>query len=179
MKSHQKEVEIIRSKKFAINLSLEDLCCIWKMIGRADISIYDFFQNVIEDIVHSYISMDDNHQVEKYLGTSDRKTLLRFLYERDIFEKTIGNWDALQMMKNELKYAKKWSLRYSKKEFKETSEYIDYWQKHFDDLYKEYILWSEEGRSLEEEMEHVVSWAEEMLSFSRCVSLKKTFRDTT
>jgi hypothetical protein len=173
MKSHQKELAIIRRKKFAINLSLKDLCCIWKMIGRADISVYDFFQNVIEDIVHSYISMDDNHQVEKYLGTSDRKTLLRFLYERDIFEKTIGNWEALQQMKNEIKDAKKRKLRYSKKEVKETSEYIVYWQNCFDDLYAEYILWAEEGRTLEEEMEHVVSWAEEMLSFSRCVSLKK------
>jgi hypothetical protein len=171
----KKKNMIPASKSLEITLSVRDTCTLRKIIGCADITISQLFQNFIEDILNPLKDVNENCHWKKYLTVSSRKTLLQYLSEREIVEFTVGEWEILQMMKQEVYDFEKRKIKCSKKEkeINENKTYIENRQKKFDNIYEEYILWAGKPVNFEEEMDHVISWIYEMEAFNAHILFKK------
>lgn len=172
MTYQKKIIETIKTPNGCIKLSLTDAYNLWKKVGYSGILINNLFEYFIYDLLQGNLYI--NKWFESRFGTPE-KTFLRYLLEQDILERTVAEWENVQIMREDLKYAVSHNKKYYfGDKIEDIKDYIEFWQEKLNKKYLSFQQWAKEETigTLEEEMEKIVKWAYESINYHDIITLK-------
>lgn len=171
MTNWKKKVAITKKPNTFIKLSLTEAYNLWKKVGSSGLSINNLLEYFIVDLIQGNTYIDQ--WFESRFG-SPEKTFLRYLLERDILERTVAEWEEVQIMRKDLEYAvshkKKYYLGDKTEDIKKC---LEIWLEKLNDIFTGFQLWTKEETSgtLDQEMEKVSNWAYQTLGFFNIVDM--------
>nr|WP_051153497.1 hypothetical protein [Ruminiclostridium papyrosolvens] len=171
MDSQDQEIKTIRGRTITLELSDADVERIWNKAGSVNLTVSKLLENFIGDLVWgTYTNGSDermyaNEWFERCgFGMFSHKTFLGYLLEYGCIKESIGLWEDIKDIKEELEYAKVHPAEYDADEIKGLKEDLIDWQSSLDETFGEYkeSAKNEEVGTLDEEMETVIEWYEGM-----------------
>lgn len=174
MTDQEKEIATIRERNICLNLSDADVQRISEKAGRVNLSVSELLQNFIGDLVGgTYSNGSDERDLADqwfdrcWFGMFPDKTFLRYLIEYGCVDDALELWDWIKSEKEDLEHAATNQGDSDDEEIAGMKENIEYWQEQLNDIFSDFQneAKNEVIGTLEEEMQKVIQWKEEVDRF--------------
>ncbi len=165
------EIKTIKERNFSVNLSDADVERLFNKVGEAGLTVSELFGNFVGDLVSGTYSNGSDERMYAnqwfdrcWFGMGfGESSFLQWLITNDSVSEAIDAWNDLQDAKNELQ---EFQIEdESDEEYADNcKEDISYYEEILNDMfggYKEEEM-SSKNSTLENEMEKVMQWHEEM-----------------
>lgn len=171
MDNQDQEIKTIRGRTITLELSDADVERIWNKAGSVNLTVSKLLENFIGDLVWGTYTngSDERMYAEQWfercgLGMFSDKTFLGYLLEYNCIKDVIGLWEDIKSVKEELVYANLHPTEYDPDEIEGLKEDLTDWKYSLDETFEEYkeSTKNEEVGTLDEEMETVIKWYEDM-----------------
>lgn len=171
MDSQEQEIKTIRGRTITLELSDADVERIWNKAGSVNLTVSKLLENFIGDLVWGTYTngSDERMYAEQWFERCGfdmfpDKTFLGYLLEYARIKEVTGLWEDIKSVKEELEYAKLHPTEYDPEEIEGLKEDLTDWKCSLDETFEEYkeSVKNEEVGTLDEEMETVIKWYEDM-----------------
>lgn len=173
MTEQEREIETIKERTFTLKLSDADVKRVWKKAGEVGLTASELLEQFIGDLVHGTYSNGSDERMRAnewfdrcWFGMFPDKTFLRYLLYWTNLEDTLELWDDIKTAKEELEYSKTHKDEFEEDEIEGWKADLSYWEEQLNDTFSRFKEWAKDEKidSLEEEIEKVIKWNDEMNS---------------
>ncbi|MDF2544260.1 MAG: hypothetical protein K0S47_3978 [Herbinix sp.] len=175
MTEQEKEIATIKERTFKLKLSDADVKRIYKKSGEVGLTVSELLENFIGDLVCGTYSngSDERDKADEWFnrcwfGMFPDKTFLGYLIGEWQLDNVLELWDDIKTNKEELEYSETHKDEFDDDEIEALKEDLKCWQEELDEIFSDFkkCAKDEETGTLEEELEKIIKWNDEMNAMS-------------